>query len=454
MAADLHLHPWDERYHALVAKHLMSHPLKPTLYDRPVLEYDFKQWSANHIWVHKPPLALWLMAASMKLIGKSEIAVRLPSILFSTTAVAFTYIIGRYFFNTEVALIAAWLHAINGILTTLAAGRFPTDHVDAIFVVLVEAGMLVSILQAKSPKVYWVFLLGIVTGLAVLTKYLTGLFILALFISTQWAMRRDVKAITIEVTSGFVISSLIFIPWEMYIRYWYPQEAAWETQYSWRHLFEVVEGHGGGLLYYVAAMPKYFGEIIFIPIAFFLSFVAKQRSRAMIPLVVWLVVPYVLFSIVSTKMPAYVMIAAPAIFIITAFFFDWLKSKAYHLSGAKRWLSVLVLVGLLALPMRYSLERLKPLSTKSRNPTWARNVRSIAAELQNHGADRVVLFNVENPIELMFYSESTVYPHLPSDADIERVRSRDYNVVIYGHRSEFPQYRNYPDIIFLAHDNK
>jgi hypothetical protein len=59
-----------------------------------------------------------------------------------------------------------------------------------------------------------------------------------------------------------------------------------------------------------------------------------------------------------------------------------------------------------------------------------------------------------NPIELMFYSEGTVYPHLPSDADIERVRSRDYKVVIYGHRSEFPQYRNNPDIIFLAHDNK
>ena len=31
-ASDLFLHSWDERYHALVAKNLLQHPLLPTLY--------------------------------------------------------------------------------------------------------------------------------------------------------------------------------------------------------------------------------------------------------------------------------------------------------------------------------------------------------------------------------------------------------------------------------------
>ena len=53
-ASDLCLHAWDERYHALVAKNLIGHPWVPTLYDKPVLAYDFKNWTANHVW-RKPP---------------------------------------------------------------------------------------------------------------------------------------------------------------------------------------------------------------------------------------------------------------------------------------------------------------------------------------------------------------------------------------------------------------
>ena len=35
---------WDESFHALVAKNLLKHPLKPTLIDIPYLAYDFKSW--------------------------------------------------------------------------------------------------------------------------------------------------------------------------------------------------------------------------------------------------------------------------------------------------------------------------------------------------------------------------------------------------------------------------
>ncbi|HMG14269.1 MAG TPA: hypothetical protein VK590_02410 [Saprospiraceae bacterium] len=80
-ATDLFLHDWDERYHALVAKNLIQHPLLPTLYDNPVLAYDYKSWSSNHIWLHKQPLPLWMMAFSMYLFGVNEIALRIPSII-------------------------------------------------------------------------------------------------------------------------------------------------------------------------------------------------------------------------------------------------------------------------------------------------------------------------------------------------------------------------------------
>jgi 4-amino-4-deoxy-L-arabinose transferase len=80
-SSDFFLHAWDERYHALVTKNRIQHPLTPTLYDSPILPYDYKNWTENHIWVHKQPLPPWTMAASMWMFGVNEIALRLPSII-------------------------------------------------------------------------------------------------------------------------------------------------------------------------------------------------------------------------------------------------------------------------------------------------------------------------------------------------------------------------------------
>ena len=42
ICTDMYLHEWDERFHAVVSKNIMTHPLKPTLYENPVLDYDYQ----------------------------------------------------------------------------------------------------------------------------------------------------------------------------------------------------------------------------------------------------------------------------------------------------------------------------------------------------------------------------------------------------------------------------
>jgi 4-amino-4-deoxy-L-arabinose transferase len=140
--ADLALHPWDERYHALVAKNLIAHPLTPTLRVDPILEYDYRNWASNHVWLHKPPLALWMQAASMRVFGVHEWPMRLPSLLFSTGAVLATYALGRLLISPPVGLVAAAFHAVHGFSVDLAAGRRATDHVDTLLLFTVESGFL------------------------------------------------------------------------------------------------------------------------------------------------------------------------------------------------------------------------------------------------------------------------------------------------------------------------
>src|SRR6185295_14523546 len=84
---DPFLHDWDEHFHALVAKNMIAHPFMPMLLANPVFPYNYKDWTSNHIWLHKQPLFLWQMALSMKLFGVNLFALRLPSALMGTIQV-------------------------------------------------------------------------------------------------------------------------------------------------------------------------------------------------------------------------------------------------------------------------------------------------------------------------------------------------------------------------------
>jgi len=71
----------------LVAKRLAETPLTPRLIPEAHLPHDAGDWTNAHIWLHKPPMALWCMAASIKVFGAKPWAVRVPSILRSALAV-------------------------------------------------------------------------------------------------------------------------------------------------------------------------------------------------------------------------------------------------------------------------------------------------------------------------------------------------------------------------------
>ena len=121
--ADTFLHDWDERYHALVAKNLADNPLVPMLFKTPVLPYDFQQWTLSHVWLHKQPLALWLMAGSIKIFGTTEFAVRFPSLILSLIGIYLTFRIATFFSNERTGLLAAFFQSINGLVIQIATGR-------------------------------------------------------------------------------------------------------------------------------------------------------------------------------------------------------------------------------------------------------------------------------------------------------------------------------------------
>ncbi len=425
-AGDRQLHTWDERFHAVVAKNLAIHPLTPTLYDDPVLPFDPHSWLEGHVWLHKPPFALWLIAASLRLFGNHEAAVRVPSLLLSAMSVFLTYRLGSWLLDRRSGLVAAYLHAVNGFLLDLASGRTATDHVDAVFIVLVEVAVALAVVHALRGRRTAVLLaLGLVLGLAILTKWLGALVALVPWLALG-AGRAPYRRASLALVTVLVIAAAVAVPWQIHTRHAFPSEATFEADYTVRHVSEAVEGHSASAAYYVAGMPRTFGELVYVPVAWFAWRLARRRlDRRAAAIAAWAAVPYVVFSLVATKMPAYVMTAAPALFLIQAAFWWYLYDALPELRW-RRW-GAGFLALLLLLPLRYGIERVKPFEGFALEPAWARDLRSLPDRL---GPGRSVLFGTAHPIDAMFYTPWPAYSILPDARQARDLAARGYRVVV------------------------
>lgn len=431
-ANDPTLHPFDERYHALVAKHLIEQPLKPTLYADPALPYDVTDWTSNHVWLHKPPLALWLQAASMSMFGVAEVPMRLPSLIVSAASVLVTFAIGWLMFTPSIGLTAAIFQAVNGFLVDLASGRRASEHIDTLLVFLVEATILAAlILERRKPR--WIgVVLGIGCGLAWLTKSLAGLLIVPIWFLIRLPHSTRVVLLRQCGVAALVALALI-LPWTLYAGIVFPVEARHEAAYALRHITEALEGQGGPPWSFLVEMPRYFGELIYLPLIFGVASVIRKTAPASRKaMLLWIALPYLLFSLVATKMPGYVMVAAPALFLIQGeLWMDvYRRFNQQATSGPKIVLGI-ALVLLAFLPARHLLNPSGPLEAKD-DPQWARDLRDLNATI---GPGKAVLFNVKTPIEAMFYTPYVAYDCDATPEQVADLRERGYRVYRYDART-------------------
>jgi 4-amino-4-deoxy-L-arabinose transferase len=442
-ASDDYLHAWDERFHALVAKNLMAHPLRPTLYDTPLLPFDYREWLEAEVWLHKPPLVLWLMALAMGGLGVGELALRLPSLLLSSAATWATYRIGVAFRGPDTGLVAALLHSANAFLVLLAGGWFATDHVDVGLASFVTLAVAAGVAGRPRPASFAVA--GLLSGLALLSKGLPGL--LALPVVALWHVGEARAARLAGLTAiAFVVCLAVAAPWWLYASAAFPNEAAWERGYDLRHLTEPLEGHGGSALYHVARMPKIFGEIVYLPLLFWFWRLARgPRDPRAIALTAWLVLPYGVFSLAASKMPAYVMVAAPAVFLVVATACTWLLEQ-WRGGTRPKWILALSAAALLAPPVRILLNDLRLFREHERRPAWAAELEQLGRRL---AGQRAVILGSPRPIETMFYTSQVAYERVPDRSTVEALQSRGYRVLIHDSPVLSPERRGLRDVEYL-----
>lgn len=180
----VHLFDWDEINFAEAAREML------TTGDYLRIQIDYRPF-----W-EKPPLFMWMQAASMQLFGVTEYAARFPNAVCGILTLVCLYIIGKRHFSRDFALL--WTFAFGGSI--LPHLYFKSGIIDPWFNLFIFLGIyhLINFIFArKKAKVSGVkyslaplLLAGAFIGTAVLTKGPVAYLIVCLVLGVYWFWER------------------------------------------------------------------------------------------------------------------------------------------------------------------------------------------------------------------------------------------------------------------------
>jgi 4-amino-4-deoxy-L-arabinose transferase len=455
--ADPFLHNWDERFHALVARNLVHDPFKPMLIANPVTAYDFRDWKANHVWLHKQPLFLWQMALSLKIFGVSEIALRVPNVLMGALMVPILFRVAFLLTaDTAVSLLAAVLLCFSGFHLALVAGIRSMDHNDVALGFYVLSSFWAFAEYRRNPTWGWAGLAGALAGGAVLNKWLVGLVVflgwgvdLVLSARRRPDTVRDVR----RFLFALLVCGAVFVPWQVYVTRQWPEEARYEYAYNNLHLSEAVEGHGGSAGYYAGNVPAYFGRWIWVFVPVGVVVAASSRSTDRRLLVAFLAIVGFVFCFfsfaVATKMDSYVFFVAPLCMCFLALGLVGIQRRAG--SRTLLGLTFLVSAGLSFDPGRARAYFSAENAERGRRIATTRILKGLKRELPP-GVTVVLNTNEHENLDLMFYANDlTAYPRIP-EADLGALAAKGVHVAAFKGDELHPlaeSLRRYPGLVVL-----
>ena len=413
---DPYLNLWDEQYHALVAKNMLGDPFTPMLYKTPILDYDYTNWTANHIWLHKQPLFLWIIAISFKVFGINEFALRFPSVIMFSLMILFIYRIGSLLADKKTGWLAAFLYTFSGFFIEFVSGRLHTDHNDIAFIFFVTASIWSFLEYKKSNKKYWIVIIGIFAGAAVLTKWLTGLLVysgwLALILYKK-EERLSQKRYG-ELFLSLCISLLVALPWQIHIFNSFPKESSYELSQNANHFFESVEGHTGDIPYHFSQVLIQYGSIFlaFVIIGLIFLFNDASKKELVVFSIACIGIVFIFFTLAQTKMPMFTSVTCSFLFVAAGLSLKKLLDYSQRYGRFSPFLNnflLLIVVGIYMLDISNTIER-KHTDGYTDNPY--RQVRMHNTEIDKKLKDILpsedyVIFNCDplNAVLIMFYTD-------------------------------------------------
>lgn len=301
----------------------------------------------------KPILIYWAQAASVSVLGVSEIGFRLPSIVASILWLVFLYRFCLRHADRRTAQVASLVMVLSLAVGFIAKAAI-SDALLNLFIALSMFGIydfFCASRGGKSPKQIrrLLFFVYAMLGLGFLTKgpvaVMFPLLISGLFFVSAGAWRDWLKAAFFW--PGWLLFLAIVVPWHVLV--YLDQGDAFFRGFYLKHNLNrysnTFEGHGGKWYYYLVVLP-----FVLMPFTgWLLAIVGKLlRKLRSVPLgvasgegllerylILWFVVVFGFFSFSGTQLPHYLLYGCTPLFILLA---------RYRPEFERRWLAYLPLI--------------------------------------------------------------------------------------------------------------
>lgn len=298
-------------------------------------------------YLDKPIVYFAAAAAVMEVLGPTELAARLPAYLFTLATAAVLFFFARRLWGETEAYVAASVFLTMPL--TVAFAR--TVIFDSALTFFVTVALVAYWFAIEERNARWSILAWAAMGLAMITKGPVT-FILVLFVALPYAWRRKALLVLFPLL-GLVVFGAVIAPWLWGVTQVVPEFLRYVlvTETAARMATDELKRTGP---------PWYFFPYLLagaLPWSIVLLASAKQirrREPATLYLLLWLVIPFVFFSISQSKRPQYILPLMVPIALLVAQVWREVRVRAAAI--------VLAVLGaiLLAAPLFFHRTKMQP----------------------------------------------------------------------------------------------
>jgi len=295
-------------------------------------------------WLEKPPLYYWLAGAAFGVLGETEAAARVPSVLALLLLTGATALFGARLYGSAAGVHAGFV--AGTALLPFAYGRAASMDMLLAATVTLAVGLAGLRLVGISGRTACVGAAA-AAGLATLAKGPLGLLLPGLVVGGYLLSTREWRRLREVVAPGALVAfAIVALPW--YVAILRDQGRHFLDVFILSHNVQrftsTIHNHPGPFWYYlpVLLLGLFPWSGLAIP---GLIRSELRESRADRFVLLWLVLPFVFFSLAASKLPGYILPCVPPLAILTGRAADRLIREG---ATPERWLSgrVVALVGL------------------------------------------------------------------------------------------------------------
>jgi len=285
-------------------------------------------WITPHynsfVYLDKPAVFFWMVAASLKTFGISEYAARVPSALMAVATMLLVWFLGRRMFGDSTGLRAGLVFAVSPLALVLAREVIFDMTLTFLVTVAMVAFWLAEEQDFRGP--WFNAMMFAAMGVAVITKGFVGILIpLIAVLVYETARRRWREWLRLRWGWGVLIFLAAALPWFIAVSVRnpdFPRYAFWNE--SLKRFTTGAAHRGGGAFYYI---PVFLGG--FFPWSLFLLLAGWNRlrrwrelkqetGRPILFLLCWAAWVLLFFSTSHSKLPTYFLPAIVPLSILMA----------------------------------------------------------------------------------------------------------------------------------------